>query len=98
MKFPMLLALLAVCAYPVVKANQVFDPSAASTELKAPSLSEAPSLKDVSLMPSLAAVSAEGMHSLPTSLNVPATTVPEYSVAGFIALSGYLLILRRRTS
>ena len=98
MKFPMLLALLAVCAYPVAKADHILDSNVASMELQTPSLSEAPVMKDVSLIPSLAAVNAEGMPSLPTTLNVSATTVPEYSVAGFIALSGYLLILRRRTN
>ena len=95
MKVPHSLACVFVCVITGLAAAD--GPVGSSAAFDSTSLSEPGKSPDPSMLPTLSAVTAEGMPSLSSGLSTASTRVPESAVAGFVALFGYILILRRRT-
>jgi len=95
MKVPHSLVLVFACILTGLSAAD--GPLASSSAFESTTLSEPDKAPDPSMLPTLKAVTSEGMPALASGLNTPSTRVPESAVAGFVALFGYILILRRRT-
>lgn len=95
MKVPHFLVLVFACMLTGLSAAE--GPSVTSSAFDSTTLSEPGKAPDPSMLPTLQAVSSEGMPTLSSGLSTPSTRVPESAVAGFVALFGYILILRRRT-
>ena len=95
MKVPHFLVLVFVCILTGLSAAE--GPPVTSSTFDSTTLSEPGKGPDPSMLPTLQAVTSEGMPALASGLNTASTRVPESAVAGFVALFGYILILRRRT-
>lgn len=96
MKVPHSLVLIFACAITDLRAAE--GSVVSSSVFDAPTLSEPGKAPDSSMLPTLQTVTSEGLPTLASGLNTTSTRVPESAVAGFVALFGYILILRRRTA
>ncbi len=80
-------------------AASITDGNGVAATVKAAAPTEAASLEVNPVEGMLGGVSADGLLDVPQALAVQSpTTVPESAAAGFIALFGYILMLRRRTA
>ena len=95
MKVPHFLVLVLACV--VTGWSAADGPSASPFAFDSTTLTDPGKAPDSSMLPTLQAVTSEGMSAQASSLSTSSTRVPESAVAGFVALFGYILILRRRT-